>query len=522
MANTPGGGSLILGISDDGRVPGTELDVEWLRHRIFERVEIAPHIEERQVRGARILALYVAEAREPVEDPDRKVRWRVAANCVPVDRSEWWLRRQERDGLDLMAAATGRTTADVDPVGLAVARRYLADGGDLDISEVGTEELLRRVGALRPDGRLTQAGVLLFCPANGALLTFARFDVAGGEVLATSRDVPGMCLLEQLAAVEDRLDVLNAVRPVPRGFVEVPIRQLPERAVREAILNGLMHRDWMRAEPVSVTWYEQDSTLDVVSPGGFTGGVSALNVLTQRHARYPALSDLFRALRLVDKQGVGVDRMYRDMIVIGHRPPRIVEEPGPRVRTRLVGGDPVIPVMALVNAIIPPSRRCDVRIALITYELLHQPFLNVDSCASALQTTAQDARDALEATAKIRVHEAGHSGRHGPATLIEPYKDVWVFSGAALARVEQAGEPLETLHRRGLITYRKPSPDRSREIVESWLSGHDQITSGDYATLTRMSQAWALKCLDRLVGDLLRRGDTSVGRHAHFRLVRDS
>jgi Putative ATP-dependent DNA helicase recG C-terminal len=96
--------------------------------------------------------------------------------------------------------------------------------------------------------------------------------------------------------------------------------------------------------------------LQVVSPGGFTGGVTAENVLTQRHARYPALADLCRALHLVEKQGLGVDRMYRDMVVLGYRPPLIVEEPGPRVRTRLAGGPPVVPVVNLMSTVRPEPR----------------------------------------------------------------------------------------------------------------------------------------------------------------------
>jgi ATP-dependent DNA helicase RecG len=34
MANTPGGGALVVGVADDGTVLGTELDADWLRHRI--------------------------------------------------------------------------------------------------------------------------------------------------------------------------------------------------------------------------------------------------------------------------------------------------------------------------------------------------------------------------------------------------------------------------------------------------------------------------------------------------------
>ena len=41
------------------------------------------------------------------------------------------------------------------------------------------------------------------------------------------------------------------------------------------------------------------------------------------------LADLFRTLGLVEKQGLGVDRMYGEMVTPGRRPPLIVEDGGP-------------------------------------------------------------------------------------------------------------------------------------------------------------------------------------------------
>lgn len=58
---------------------------------------------------------------------------------------------------------------------------------------------------------------------------------------------------------------------------------------------------------------QADSALQVVSPGEFVGGVTSETVLTERFARHPVLADLFRALGLAEKQGLGVDRMYREM-----------------------------------------------------------------------------------------------------------------------------------------------------------------------------------------------------------------
>lgn len=415
-------------------------------------------------------------------------------------------------GLDVMAAATERTVDDVSTGALLVARRYLAvsDPDEYgDIRDLPSHELLRRLGVLRPDGALTQAGVLVFCSAPRALIELSRLDVVGGDVLNAPVDFAGRALLEQLVAVEDRLDAFNTARTVRRGLAETLIRGLPPRAVREAILNGLIHRDWMQPEPITVTWFEHDNALEVISPGGFVGGVTAANVLTQRYARYPALSDLFRALRLVDKQGIGVDRMYREMIVLGHRPPIITEQPGPQVRTRLVGGDPVVPVMALVGAIMPEHRRRDARLAIVIHRLLHEPFLTVADAAAALQSSETDAVEALDLAAGATVHGAA---------LVTSYKDVWLLSPAAVAEVERAGEPAATLRRRGLLRYRRPDPAEAVEVVRRWLASHDRITTGDYASLTGLTQPGALKTLDRMARDgLLQRGDAH-GRNAHYLL----
>lgn len=513
LANTPGGGALILGVADGTwEVLGTNLEVDWLRHRIYQQADIAPAIEERTVAGQRLLMILVAESREPVEDADGKIRWRVGTHCVPVDRAEWWQHHQRRAGLDPMAAVTDRAGTDAAPAAVALVRRYVREGGDSDLADAHSDtELLRRLGVLSPTGHLTQAGVLMFVPAQRSVLRLARFDVPGGEVIG-SYDPPGeLTLLEQLSEIEARLDAYNPVTPVGHGFSEASARSLPPRTVREAVLNGVAHRDWWNPEPTTVTWIDADSRLEVVSPGGFSGGITADNVLTQRFARYPALSDLLRALRLVDRQGVGVDRMYREMIVLGHRPPHISEIAGPRVRTTLSGGPPVLPVVSLMDAIRPEVRKRDVRVAVLVYELLHRPFLTRDQAAAALQTDRTEAVTALEAAEQSTVDEV---------PLVQEYKDVYVLSQAALARVERASDSGSSIVRKQILPYRRPDSERGVEVVKQWLAVADRITSGDYATLTGVSRASANRLLSALVGDVLERSAETKGRSAHFVLRR--
>ncbi|WP_344021779.1 DUF5635 domain-containing protein [Pseudonocardia kongjuensis] len=505
FANTPGGGALIVGVENrSGDLLGTELETDWLRHAIYTRVDIAPAIEVEKVSGARLLVVYVAGADEPVEDTGGRLRWRVGSHCAPVDRAEWWLHRQERRGFDSMAVATDRTVVDATPGAVLVARRYLAGRGHDELASAPISDLLRRLGALRPDDRLTQAGALLFCAADRTHLSVSVIEVEGGDVLLSPSDLSGWSVLEQLAWAEDRLEAVNTEITLTSGFARPGVRRLPPDAVREAVVNGLAHRDWHSPEPVSITWVQADSALQILSPGGFTGGVTSDTVLTARHARHPALADLFRALDLVEKQGLGVDRMYREMVVLGHRPPLIVEEAGPRIRLRLVGGEPVVPVMALTTHIDPPIRRQDVRIALIIDHLLRRPIATAAGLAPTLQRTPAEAAEALETAAECRI--VGEP-------LVVRFKEGWILSKEAIAVVERAGRA-DDLRARGILGYRKP--DDPRPVVRAWFASHDRLTSGDYARLTGLTTNGARSQLERLVVDgMLVRGDER-GRNAHF------
>jgi ATP-dependent DNA helicase RecG len=262
----------------------------------------------------------------------------------------------------------------------------------------------------------------------------------------------------------------------------------------------------MPHDPVEVTWIDEDSALQVISPGGFTGGVTASNVLTQRHARSPALADLCRALHLVEKQGLGVDRMYRDMIVLGHRPPMIVEEPGPKVDVRLVGGQPVVPVVNLMSTIRPEPRQRDVRVALIVHTLLHQPFTTAVRLTGILQRDVLQTEEALETAADCLT---------GTRPLLAPYKDVWTLTWEAVSAALRRAESRD-LHQRSVLTYKRPDIDVAEKIARDWLADHERYTSGDHAALTGLTIASARSQLERLEqAGILVRGPGS-GRSAHF------
>ncbi|GAB3594530.1 Divergent AAA domain protein [Corynebacterium faecale] len=482
MSNSPGGGALIVGVEDrTGQVIGTELDQDWLRHNIFQKVGIAPDIIVEEIAGHRLLVLYIAESREPVEDTKGRIRWRVGDHCTPVDRAQWWEHRDEAVQKDSMAESSMVSVDAVRPQAMELARQWFDAPTALD-----DEEILRRTGALRSDGALSQAGSLLFTTAGRSFLDFTEFDVPGGNVANYMAMNPELSLLEQLAEMEKVISGVNTAITVERGFHHEQVRRIPPLAIREALLNGVIHRDWNRNAATEVRWTDLDSSLRVLSPGGFPGEVNAGNILSNREARYPALADLFRALGLVDKQGVGVDRMYRDMIILGHQPPLITELPGQYVECVLVGGEPVSPIVNCVRAITPSARQQDFRVAIILHQLLHRSFITVEILTGALQAGAQAARVALETARQSTVQAQ---------PLIRRYKDVWILGETARSLVSSAYDPDSAFP---FVAYLSTVQEEQSRVVDEWLVNHDAITTGDLAELTGTARGTAKRTLETL------------------------
>lgn len=389
---------------------------------------------------------------------------------------------------DLTLEAVPRSTRD------RVRRLIDADSTESD------HDLFHRIGAINISGYLSRAAESLFTSSERALLDLTILDVVGGDVLNHIVPDPGTSLLEQIVTIEQACSVAISNVVVPASFSHEQVRRVPLSAAREAILNGMVHRDWDTHRPTEVRWVEADSTLTVRSPGGFTGGVTEENVLTHRHPRHPALADLFRVLDLVEKQGLGVDRMYTAMISLGHRPPRVMEAPGPHVITELAGGQPHLPTVALFRHIRPEARQRDVRIVVLLDALLRRPFLTDQQAASVLQTDTLSARGALEAARQTTI---------GGEPIVRRLKDVWLLGHKAFLAAKDAQDLTRAVP---VMSYAGSSG--VVETINAWLDEHESITSGDVMEITGASRPTAQRALTDLSERALRK--EGAGRSTRF------
>lgn len=405
MANTPGGGALIVGIADDGTLIGTELDAEWLRQRIYEvtRRLLTVDAYAVTVRETRLMVIVSPSAVEPVRINERIV-WRVNDNCVEVDAATWHARRMETLNYDWSAAESTTPITAARQQALAVARDFLSANGGSEAEELAKAtdaQLLRRLNVVTHDGLLTNAGVLAFVGRSSPSLDYIHRDYSGGDSTARVRR-PDRSLLEELSEVFLTMEAHNATRHVQVGLVVRQVRDIPALAAREAVVNGVAHREWGSPQPTTVEHIGR--TIRVTSPGGFFGGVNESNIITHpSQSRNPAFTQLLADLRVAEREGIGVDRMVREMVRIGHQPPVIREITGPFVRTSLVGDALDEPWIAWLSLIEPPEESADVSSLLLLQRLLADGWVDEQQAVSLIQLPVAETRGAIRKLARAHI-----------------------------------------------------------------------------------------------------------------------
>lgn len=162
------------------------------------------------------------------------------------------------------------------------------------------------------NGCPTNAGILLFgldvCNwLPGAYIQFLR---VGGDTLAApilDDHVLYGDLLTVLRELDALVDAHLAKFPVDDSALrERTVESYPRVAVRELVMNALMHRDYASTAPLRITWL--DDRLEIQSPGGLYGEASRENFPMQTSYRNPVVAEALKALGYVNRYGRGVLR----------------------------------------------------------------------------------------------------------------------------------------------------------------------------------------------------------------------
>lgn len=388
---------MVFGVADD---PGGErafldsaLDPIGVRKYVADntRPQLLVEVGERTFRGHRLVVITVEADQELYADVRGRVPHRVGTDCVGLDPSTQQRLRKDRRGFD--ASALRAVDERVEPAALARARARLQASLRLErnaLAKLSDGDLLRALGVVDAEGHLLEAGRQLV-GESGVSVLYTYRQTPGGEPRMVER------LTGPLLLMYDRLIDLVTLRrqmtPVtlPDGQ-QLQVEDFPELAVREALGNAMIHRDYRLADPVVIE--PSPWVFAITSPGPLVAGVTVDNILTHpSKPRNRVLAAAVRTLELAEEVGRGVDRMYREMIRSG-RPTPTIEATFEHVRVVLVGGAPDVNIARYV-AQVDQSVRDDTDAMLVLLKLCTARTVSALQMAPMLQKSVDEAEASL-------------------------------------------------------------------------------------------------------------------------------
>jgi ATP-dependent DNA helicase RecG len=329
------GGEIVLGVRDRVRtrkeaiVGIGDFDGRLLRRSVYDGTD--PHIlvdlEELAEPEGNVLVVHVPRGIPPHTTSEGLGKVRIGKDCVPLTGGLLTRLLSETGAVDRSAQVMdGLGLQELDPQAIQALRHVIGrEAQNAELARLNEADLLSAIH-LVSDSQVTMAGLLLVGRADAIAryvpqheVTFLRYRSA--TRYDQRRDLRGN-LLDVLETIEQLISVHNRVRTIQEtGFGQLELPDLSWEVAREAVLNAVTHRDYFLREGVMVSLFSD--RLEITSPGGFIGGVTPDNVL--RHPpvhRNELLARSFQAIGLVNRVGVGVDRIYRGLLEAGKAIPR--------------------------------------------------------------------------------------------------------------------------------------------------------------------------------------------------------
>ena len=135
----------------------------------------------------------------------------------------------------------------------------------------------------------------------------AVFQGKDQTVFKDRREFSG-ALMKQMNDVYDYIDFHNQTHATIEKLLRIDIRDYPEIAVREALLNLLVHRDYAFSASALISIYED--RMEFISIGGLMPGFELEDVMAGISiCRNPDLANVFYWLHLIEAYGTGISKI---------------------------------------------------------------------------------------------------------------------------------------------------------------------------------------------------------------------
>lgn len=506
LTNRPGDrlGWLLIGVEDDGTVTGARprheagvTDLHRLQALIANRTRPSLSCRTYQVGldEGLVLAIEVPPARSPAGTSSglyvrRAIGGRGVPECRPFHFHEMQARQADSGLLDYSSLVVPDVTwEDLDPLEFERFRRFIRESagrGDRALLDLPDLELAKALGAVQANHVATAvcvAGLLLFGREEALRRLLPTHEVAFQALAGTEVQVNDFFRWPLLRVMDEMLGRFRArhrEEEILVGPVRVGVPDYPEAAVREAVANALIHRDYAQLGAVHVQLHSD--RVEIANPGGFPEGVRLDNLLvTQPRPRNPLLADAFKRAGVVERTARGVDTIFAEQLRYGRPAPNYGHSNERGVSLVLPGGPADLAFARLVVEQDRADRPLGLDDLLLLDRLRREGELTAGAAALVIQRSPDEAHQSLQGLLAAGLVVARGSGT----------RRAWRLSVSAARRL-------------GLPPGDAPQEGAGQLTAEGAVLQHvaeyGRITRREVAKLCQLSSDQAKRLLARLVG----------------------
>lgn len=305
------GGRLYIGVRDDGKVVGlsdpdsVSLQISnMVRDAIKPDVTMFLHYETIEADGKEIVVVDIQRGTDRPYYLAKKgmrpegVYVRQGYSSVPATDTAIRRMIKETDGdrFEAMRSLNQELTFE------AAKKEF-----ELRKVEFGPQQM-RTLKLIDRDNLYSNLGLLLSdqCVHTIKAAVFQGTD----QTIFKDRREFGGSLLRQMNEVYDFIDFRNQTRATIEKLLRIDVRDYPEIAVREALLNLLVHRDYSFSASALVSVYAD--RIEFVSIGGLMPGIDVEDIMIGISVcRNQDLANVFYRLHLIEAYGTGIRKIMK-------------------------------------------------------------------------------------------------------------------------------------------------------------------------------------------------------------------
>ena len=316
------GGRILLGVTDKNKIKCIEI-TNRLKSQIHDLVRnFDPKIEVSIKEVDRILVINVPEGKNKPYSVNGRFYLRQGTNSQQLSRDEIrdFFQKEGKITFDEKIDAKFDFKNDFNE---SAFKLFLEKAKISPV--ISREEILKNLELLE-DGKMRNAGILLFCNKVtrfflNATILCSHFQGNDKYKILDSQEFEENFYSNYQKALDYIKSKINTEYIIRTAGPREEVLELPEDALKEALLNAMAHRSYFVNGYIHVNIF--NDRIEITNPGGLVPGLAIKDLGSKSKPRNHLLFGLMQRMDLVEKAGSGIARIKLAMKEYKLEPPII-------------------------------------------------------------------------------------------------------------------------------------------------------------------------------------------------------